>query len=307
MTRADIGSVAVVGPGGVGGLLAALIARTGMAVTCIGTERSAAHLRTHPLAVRSRVFGDFEVPVAAASRLDTEHDAVLLTVKATQLAETLPRVPASAVGRALVVPFLNGVEHVAGLREVYPAEQVIAATIRCESTRVAPGVIEHSSPFASVELAPGPDPDGRARALARLLTGAGIDVRLRDDETDMLWEKLGFLAPLALLTTHAGAPAGIVRTRRRPELETVIGEVATVARAAGAGVDEARVLEFFDGIPASMESSMQRDAAVGRPTELEAIGGAVLRAARRTGTPAPATAALVEDLRRRTAARSTAR
>jgi 2-dehydropantoate 2-reductase len=117
----------------------------------------------------------------------------------------------------------------------------------------------------------------------------------------MLWEKLGFLAPLALMTTHAQASAGVVRTRRRGELQTVIGEVATVARAAGARVEEAGVLEFFDHVPASMQSSMQRDAAAGRPTELEAIGGAILRAAQRTGTPAPVTAALVEDLRRRTA------
>jgi 2-dehydropantoate 2-reductase len=297
----SIESVAVVGPGGVGGLLAALIARTGTRVTCIGTEKSSTHLSTHPLVVRSHKFGDFEAPVGAATRLDAEYDAVLLTVKATQLEESLQRIPVAAVGGALIVPFLNGVEHVATLRQQYPAEQVIAATIRCESTRVRPGVIEHVSPFATVELAPRRDRDGRARSLAALLTRAGLDVRLRDDETDMLWEKLGFLAPLALMTTHAEASAGVVRTRHRAELETVIGEVATVARAAGASVDEAGVLEFFDKIPASMESSMQRDAAAGRPTELEAIGGAVLRAAKRTGTPAPTTAALVDDLRRRTA------
>jgi 2-dehydropantoate 2-reductase len=300
-TEPHIESVAVVGPGGVGGLLAALLARTGTQVTCIGTEKSSDHLRTHPLVVTSHKFGDFEVPVRAATRLDAAYDAVLLTVKATQLPDALQRIPAAAVDRALVVPFLNGVEHVSTLRQMYPAEQVIAATIRCESTRVGPGVINHVSPFATIELAPGRDRDGRAAALAALLSRTGLDVRLRDDETDMLWEKLGFLAPLALMTTHAQASAGVVRTRRRAELEAVIGEVATVARAAGASVDEAGALEFFDNVPASMESSMQRDAAAGRPTELEAIGGAILRAARRTETPAPSIAALVDDLRRRTA------
>jgi 2-dehydropantoate 2-reductase len=300
-TEPRIDSVAVVGPGGVGGLLAGLLARTGTRVTCIGTEASTAHLRTQPLVVRSHAFGDFEAAVGAATRLAGEYDTVLLTVKATQLPESLRRIPAEAVRRGLIVPLLNGVEHVSALRRVYPAEQVIAATIRCESTRVRPGVIEHASPFAIVELAPGRDPGGRARALAALLGRAGLDVRLREDETDMLWEKLGFLAPLALMTTHAQASAGVVRTRRRGELQTVIGEVATVARAAGARVEEAGVLEFFDHVPASMQSSMQRDAAAGRPTELEAIGGAILRAAQRTGTPAPVTAALVEDLRRRTA------
>jgi 2-dehydropantoate 2-reductase len=299
-TQPRIESVAVVGPGGVGGLLAALLARTGTRVTCIGTEKSSAHLSTHPLVVRSHKFGDFQASVGAATRLDGEYDAVLLTVKATQLPDALQRIPAAAVRRALIVPFLNGAEHVSSLRQLYPAEQVIAATIRCESTRVGPGVIEHVSPFATVELAPGPDPSGRAHALGELLTSAGLNVRMRDDETDMLWEKLGFLAPLALMTTHAQASAGVVRTRRRAELETMIGEVATVARAAGASIDGAGALEFFDNVPASMESSMQRDAAAGRPTELEAVGGAILRAAKRTGTPAPTTTALVDDLRRRT-------
>ena len=98
-----IESVAVVGPGGVGGLLAALLARTGTKVTCIGTERSTAHLRTHPLVVKSHRFGDFEAPVGAATRADGDYDAVLLTVKATQLRGAVQRMAKSDVTALLVV------------------------------------------------------------------------------------------------------------------------------------------------------------------------------------------------------------
>jgi 2-dehydropantoate 2-reductase len=99
-------------------------------------------------------------------------------------------------------------------------------------------------------------------------------------ETALLWDKLAFPAPLALLTMHAGAPAGVVRDERRADLETVIGEVAAVAGAAGARVEPTRILGMFDRVPAGMKSSMQRDAEAKRPTELDAIGGAVLRASR---------------------------
>jgi 2-dehydropantoate 2-reductase len=102
---------------------------------------------------------------------------------------------------------------------------------------------------------------------------------------------------MALLTTRHGMPVEGVRTERRSELLAVLAEVAAVARAEGALVDADRLLAWFDGAPAGMKSSMQRDAEAGRPLELDAIGGAVLRAARRRGVPAPVTERLVAALR----------
>src|SRR6185295_12939889 len=132
--------------------------------------------------------------------------------------------------------------------------------------RVAAGRIEHTSPFSWIEVASDTVPRERVEALAGQLRRAGLEVTVRDDETALLWDKLAFLAPLALLTTHAGAPAGVVRERRRDELEAVIGEVAAVASAAGAPVDPAKILSMFDRVPAGMKSSMQRDVEANRPT-----------------------------------------
>ncbi len=85
-------------------------------------------------------------------------DVLFVTVKAAQLEAAVEAVPAGTLGHGLVVPFLNGIDHVAWLRERYPPDQVVAGTIRVESTRVGPGVIEHASPFAVVELAAGKVP-----------------------------------------------------------------------------------------------------------------------------------------------------
>ena len=291
--------VAVLGPGGVGGLLAALLARGGAAVTCLAGAATAEQLRTAGIRVESAHFGDSTTPVGAAERLTAPVDVLLVTVKATQLDDALERVPADVLGDALVVPLLNGVEHVDLLRRRYPEAGVVPATIRVESTRTEPGVVRHGSPFVTVDLVAVDGLGQRVRRLADALQQAGVTTRVGDDEQAALWGKLNFLAPLALLTTAAQATAGEVRESRREDLVAIVGEVAAVARAEGAPADEEQVVDFFDGVPAGMRSSMQRDAAAGRPIELDAIGGAVVRGAARHGIAVPVTARYVDELRDR--------
>jgi 2-dehydropantoate 2-reductase len=288
--------VAVLGPGGVGGLLAALLAREGNAVEVLAGESTAQEIAERGLRVESRVFGDFQVSVDSATRLDRAVDACLIAVKSTQLRDALERVPAEAIGEALVVPFLNGIEHMELLRTVYPPSSVAAATVRVETARVAPGHIRHSSPFALVEIAASADNRERVERIAAQLTSAGLSVSVRDDETAMLWDKLSLLAPLALLTTHERANLGVIRRRRRADLLAVISEVAAVAAADGASVDPEAVARLLDAAPETMESSMQRDQAAGRPLEIDAIGGVVIRRADRAGINVPVTARLVKEL-----------
>jgi 2-dehydropantoate 2-reductase len=291
--------VAVLGPGGVGGMLAALLARRGDQVLCLARPPTAAQLAEHGLELRSQALGDARVEVEAATRLDRPVDAVLITVKAGQLAAAVEAVPSEALGGGLVVPFLNGIDHVAWLRRRYPADQVVAGTIRVEATRVAPGVIEHASPFAVVELAVGNGPRDRVEQLGARLAATGLDVTVRDDEAGALWSKLAVLAPIALVSTWTAAPFGEVRATHWDEVARVVREIVEAARADGVELDEAATLGILERVPDGMRSSMQKDAAAGRPIELDAIGGAVLRGAERAGIEAPVTARLVAELRAR--------
>jgi 2-dehydropantoate 2-reductase len=292
-------SVAVVGPGGVGGLVGAVLSRAGHAVVYVARPETAAVLNSSGMSVRSAQFGDFDVPARAVSRLAGPVGMCVIAVKATDLEPALDAVPPALLGDGLVLPLLNGVEHMGAVRARFPAPQVVAGAIRVESTRVATGRIEHTSPFCWVEVASDTAPHDRVEALADQLRGAGLDVTVRDREAAVLWEKLALLAPLALLTTTAGAPVGAIREERRAELEAVVGEVAAVAGAAGAPVDPAAVLAMVDRAPAGLKSSMQRDAEAHRPTELDAIGRAILRAAQRYGVQTPVTTRIVDDLQAR--------
>jgi 2-dehydropantoate 2-reductase len=292
-------SVAVLGPGGIGGLLAALLARGGNSVEVLASEGTARVIAERGIRVESQRFGDFHVSVRAATLLHSAVDACVIAVKNTQLTEALERVPARALGDALVVPFLNGIEHVDLLRSMYPPASVAPATLRVATARVEAGLIRQTSPFASVELAASDANRDRVERVAAQLRAVGLDVRVRDDETSMLWDKLSFLVPLALLTTHERDNAGAIRTRRRADTLAVIAEVAAVAAAEGAAIDPEAVARYMDSVPETMESSMQHDQVAGQPLEIDAIGGAVVRRAVRAGVDVHVTARLVEELRAR--------
>ena len=127
----------------------------------------------------------------------------------------------------------------------------------------------------------------------------GPPVVVRTDENRILWDKLSFLAPFALVTTMYGVPVGVVRAEHNDELQAVITEVTSVAQATGAAVEPAPIRTAFANLPDGMKSSMLRDAEAGNPIEVDAIGGAIVRAADKLGIDVPATRRLVETLLRR--------
>jgi 2-dehydropantoate 2-reductase len=283
--------IAILGPGGVGGFIAGALARAGHDVTIVAREPTAAAIARDGLHVESRRLGSFAARPAAVATLAEPVDVLVVATKADGLDAALARVTAEP---ALVVPLLNGLDHVPLLRERYGTRAVVG-TIRIEADRVAPGRIVHTSDFLLVELASDetalrPQLD----ALAALLEAAAVPARVRESEAQALWGKLVRLNALALTTSAYDAPLGAIREdpARRAALEGCVAEGAAVARAEGAAIDPARVREEVAQIHAGFTSSMQRDVAAGRAPELDAIAGAVLRAGARHGLACPSIAAL---------------
>jgi 2-dehydropantoate 2-reductase len=267
--------------GGIGGLLAAALARAGE--TCVVLLRPQA-LAAYPgrISVQSAVLGDFEVEVPASSTLDREVDVLWIAIKAPQLEQALVLAPARSVGGASVIPLMNGVDHVDLLRGRY--ETVIAGAIRVESERVPPAHIVQRSPFLRVELAGG-------ESIAAELGKAGIECRVRDDERSLLWDKLAFLAPVALATAALDAPFGVVRDDER--YRRCCDETLAVAAAEGADIDRAALLVLQQNVPGEMRSSMQKDVDAGRQPELDAIAGPIVRGGLKHSIPVPNTEELV--------------
>ena len=279
---------AILGAGGIGGLLAGALARSGADVVLLLRPEALARYPGR-LAVESAVLGSFEVKVPGVPQLDRSVDVVWVATKATQLEAALTLAPVDQVGEAVVIPLLNGVDHVGLLRARYP--NVAAGAVLVESERVSPTLIRQSSPFLRIELA-------GAEAVQAELRRAGIDCRVRDDELSLLWDKLAFLAPIALATSALDAPLGTAR--EDPRFAGCREEAIAVARAERAQVDGDALRKLHEGAPASIRSSMQKDLAAGREPELDAIAGPILRGGQQHGLPTESTQQLADQVRART-------
>lgn len=286
--------IAVLGPGGVGGLVAGALARAGESVVVVARESTAQIVSEHGLRVSSTMLGDFVSHPRAVARLEEPVDALIVATKASGLAAALERIDARP---PLVLPLLNGLDHIAVLREWFPPETVLAGTIRVEADRPEPGVIVHSSPFLLVDMASRyASTHAGIAALAEALKSAGVPVRVLDSEAQTMWSKLVRLNALACTTSAYDKLLGEIRST--PELYAdfvaTIGEACAVGQAEGAeDVDPQIALAELSLAHETLGSSMQRDIAAGRPPELDAIPGAVLRAAARHDLECPTIERLV--------------
>jgi 2-dehydropantoate 2-reductase len=286
---------AILGAGGVGGLMGACLARSGAPVTMV--VRAAA-LASYPQQLQlESPFGNFTVPVATSAEVPA-CDVLWLTVKATQLEESLAAAKNPESVRA-IVPLLNGIDHIAFLRSLYGKERVIPATIAVESERVAPGYIVHRSSFARLNVASA----GRALLASTLdeLQKTGFECRFIDHEPTLMWSKLVFLGPFALTTTASNKGTGEILSD--PQLRDLgmacIREACAVAVAEGAQLKAEAVIAGLAKMPGNMRSSMQKDVEQGRTPELDAIAGPILRGAERHHINIPATKNLVAAVEQR--------
>jgi 2-dehydropantoate 2-reductase len=286
---------AILGAGGVGGLIGACLARSGESVIMVVRPESLAQY-PEQLHLES-AFGDFSVPVSRASMVPAA-DVLWITVKATQLGAALASFTKPDAVRA-IVPLLNGIDHLAVLRTKYGAEKVIAATIAGETERIAPGHIVHRTAFARLNVS------STGRSLLGTTVDAfqkmGFECRFIDDEPTLMWSKLVFLAAFALTTTASGKTTGEVLSDpgwRQLGL-SCIREASAVAVAEGAKIDADAVIASVVKMPGNMRSSMQKDVERGNTPELDAIAGPILRGGQRHGIEVPATRNLVAAVERR--------
>jgi 2-dehydropantoate 2-reductase len=288
---------AVLGAGGVGGLVGGALAKAGHDVTLL-VRPGRRDLYSERLSVQSESLGNFEAPVRVADWLDEHFDVVWIAVKATALESALSTIAPEVLGDGVLVPLLNGVDHVRRLRDRYGAERVLPGTIRVEAEQIGPGRVRHLSEFADVQVAPNPATRERTETLCEELRDAGLGCEVQDDEATMLWSKLCFLAPFALATTASEGSLGVVRADagRWASLEQCVNEACAVGVAEGAKVAPEPILATLKEAPEGFRSSMQKDVAAGRPPELEAIAGPILRGGTEHGIDVSATRALVDRL-----------
>jgi 2-dehydropantoate 2-reductase len=302
--------IAVVGAGAVGAVLGGRLTTVGADVTFVARGATLAALREHGLLLESAQ-GDVRLPPGHAAGSPAEIgpvDVVLVAVKAAQVPE-VARTLAPLIGPAtVVVPLQNGVEASGQLAEAVDAGHVAEGLCRMLAEQTGPGRVRHVAEVPAVAFgsraarALGEAPRATLDRLADAFRGAGVAVETPADTTAALWEKFMFVEPLGVMGAAARATFGelLAVPESRAALEACVREVLVVGRGCGVVLADAapdRMWAHYQKLPAGGTTSMQRDLVAGRPSELEAQTGAVVRLGRTHGVPTPVHETLYAALR----------
>jgi 2-dehydropantoate 2-reductase len=296
--------IAVFGAGGVGGYFGGRLAQAGEEVIFIARGAHLQTLQTEGLRVES-IQGDFSVkPVQASDdpRRVGQVDAVLVCVKAWQVPEAAAAMRPLVGEQTIVVPLGNGVDAPEQLAAVLGAGPVLGGLCHISALIAAPGVIRHAGikPHVAFGMLDG-KPSPRAERLLQAFERAGVWAEIPPDIRSAMWEKFLFIAAFSGVGAVTRAPAGVLRSvpEARQLLEQAMREIEAVAHKRRVNLPEGIVpntMAFVDGLGTGVTASMQRDIIAGKPSELQAQNGAVMRMGLELGVPTPANSFLYASL-----------
>ena len=284
---------AILGAGAIGGMLGTALASLGHDVSLIvRREKVAGYPRELTL---DRPNGTVTAAAGIIAELTEPTDVLWVATKTYQLEEALQSVVEVP---GAIVPLLNGVDHVAVLRSRYGADRVIPATIAVEAERTRDGHFVQRSP---VRLNIASSAEQLLSDTAQELRDLGFLCSFIPNEESLLWGKLCFLGPFALVTSASGKSLGEILSDPgwKQTLDYAFAEAKAVAEGYGAQIDMSRIQAIVDSSPATMRSSMAKDLAAGRTLELDGIAGPILRGATRWGIAVPTTQRLVGQIQER--------
>lgn len=277
--------ILIVGAGAVGGYFGARLQDAGRDVTFLVRDKRAALLREHGLRVQSPA-GDLtlrELKLVSGSQLLPQYDLVILSCKAYDLEDAIASVARAIGGNAVILPLLNGMQHLDILDQRFGAERVLGGQCVVASTLDAQGVIRHLNAFHGMtfgERAGGVS--ARARQINEALSGAGFDVTLSENILQSMWEKWTMLATLASSTSLMRASIGDIL--QGPGglqfLEGVLAECAGIAELQGYKPGEAfynRTRGMLAEHGSTLTASMFRDISVNARIEADHIIGDLIR------------------------------
>jgi 2-dehydropantoate 2-reductase len=297
--------VAIVGAGGVGGYFGGRLAQAGEDVVFIARGEHLRAMQRKGLQVDS-INGDFRVDrVLATDDPATvgEVDYVLVAVKSWQLRDAIETMRPMVGKTTSIVPLLNGVDAPDQLTNVFGAERVLGGTCSVISMIAGPGHVRHAGAHPTIRF--GELDQRRSERVERLRNAfsrtEGVRVEVPEDIHVVMWNKFMAIAPWSGIGAVTRAPIGVIRSlpETRALLEHAMEEISLLARARKVAMEREAIhqaMAFIDTLPFEGTASMQRDIMAGRPSELDAQNGTVVRLGKEAGVATPVNGMIYSSL-----------
>ena len=277
--------IAVFGAGGVGGYFGGRLAQAGEDVVFIARGDHLKAMLTHGLRVDS-VKGDFVLKPVKATDDPAQAgivDVILVGVKAWQVTNAAEAMRPMVGLETFVLPLQNGLEAPTQLAAVLGDQHVLGGLCGLSTFIVGPGHIRHAGAEPFVRFGELDNrPSDRVKLLQKVFKRAGVIAEIPQDIQVALWMKFLFITAWSGVGAVTRTPLGVWRSlpETRQMAESALQEIIIVAQARDIALPENAMpttMNMYDSFPPDITSSMQRDIAEGRPSELDAQIGAVVR------------------------------
>ena len=289
--------VAVMGAGSIGGYFGGMLARAGHDVTLIARGDHLDAIRRNGLIMRTQA-GKFTVPCGATDRPEEVGpvDLALLTTKTYHNGVAVPAMAPMVGPDTAILCLQNGIDSYVPLVDAFPDAVVLPGAAYIEAGRACPGVVTQAGDIVRIVTGSvrGSDPSHQARAgvVCAAFREADVPAETQDDIAVTLWTKFLFITTMAGTTSLAREYLRDLLPR--PEWHKIIvgcmEEIELAGRASGVDLSPtivADTLNYMESAKGAMSASMHADLLAGRPMELEALNGAVVRAGESAGVPTP--------------------
>ena len=286
--------IAIMGAGSIGGYFGGMLARAGNEVTLIARGDNLRAIVSNGL----RVVRDDEEFVVRCPATDDPaqagiQDLALLTVKTYHNAQAIPAMAPMVGSDTTVLCLQNGIDSYVAASDALGPARVMPGAAYIEAGHPEPGVVTQTGSVVRIVFG---EADGgasdRGRRILETLEGAGIPAELSTDIQRTLWSKFLFIATMAGVTSLSRRTMAelMPQPEWRGVIEGCMREIEAVGRTSGVNLPTdivASTLDYILGELDQMHASMHADVMAGRPLELEALNGAVVRAGKSVNVPTP--------------------
>ena len=288
-------NIVIYGTGGVGGYFGARLAQARNTVTFIAREKHLEAIKKNGLRLISPK-GDYLVfPANATANIAdvTDIDLILVCVKTWQLEAAAKEINQVLKEKTMVISLLNGVNNAEVLGSIIDKKHLLGGLCKVVSKIEDFGIIKHISFEPTIVFG---ELDNvkieRALLLEKVFFNAGITTKLAENIQTEIWSKFLFISTISAIGALTRATVGEIMAS--PQLKKMMREIAdeivAVAMAKGIYLSEILVEKQFEMIasqPYNTTSSLQRDMMEGKPSELEAQTGTIVKMGIELGVPTP--------------------
>lgn len=287
--------ITIVGTGAVGGYYGLKLMHKGHDVNFIATTRSCKIIKEKGMHIKS-VDGDIhfdKVMVSDDMSFVKDTDVILLCTKSYSTKEIAYKIKEKVNNNAVVISLQNGIENEEILSDILGKERIIGSTVFIFSSSPAAGEIIHSG-AGSIILG---ELDGtiteRIEKYANMFSESGIPAKISENIKKDLWKKLFINASYNGFTAILGD--SLKNIKKVPEANQayydILKECQMVAKAEGIDITDEETKKIFERFNQdnflNVKSSTLQDIEKGKPVEIDAIQGAVVRKALKHNLKAP--------------------